>query len=468
MATLLRTAFFCSIFLLAVSGFSQTDSKPNIVLFVSDDQGWADVGWHGKEIRTPSLDRLASEGMRLEQFYVQPVCSPTRAALMTGRYPMRYGLQVAVIWPYADYGLSLDERTLAEALHEAGYFTAICGKWHLGSAKKEFLPNQRGFDHHYGHYLGALDYYTHVRDGGLDWHRNGQAVRENGYTTDLLADESVRLIREHDMKKPLFLYVPFNAVHDPLQESPDKEINASYAHIANKDRRIYAGMVTAMDAAIGRILKAVEEKGIKDNTIVFFSSDNGGPSPGRVTDNGHLRAGKTFLYEGGVRVPACISWPEKIKAGSVSNDPMHIVDLYPTLLNIAGASLEQKHPLDGRDVRNIILDGQTAPDREILLNASPCTGALRKGDWKIVLNGSVSSNGTPQDKLMSKGSSQLKVELFDLAQDPGEKVNLSATYPEKVKELTDRFWFYAEQAVPPLNKNRPSDFKSPTVWGDFD
>ena len=462
--TMLRAAlfFFCLCLIPAVA-MAQTASKPNIVVIVSDDQGWADVGWRSKEIHTPSLDQLAAEGMRLEQFYVQPVCSPTRAALLTGRYPMRYGLQVGVVTPGAANGLSLDERTLADALREAGYFTAICGKWHLGESKKEYLPNQRGFDHHYGHYLGNLDYYTHLRDGGLDWHRNGKPVREEGYTTDLLADESVRLIRQHDRTQPFFLYVAFNAVHYPYQETPHREINELYANlpVKNNTRRVYAGMLTAMDTAIGRILKAIEEKGIKDNTIVFFCGDNGGPAPGQITDNGHLRAGKATVYEGGIRVPASISWSAKIKPGSVVNDPMHIADLYPTLLNIAGASLDQKHPLDGRDLRNVLLEGQTAPEREILLNSSPYAGALRKGDWKIVLNGSVGS-GTRAT------TGNPNIELFNLASDPGEKNNLATAQPEKLKELLERYQFYAEQAVPPLYKPRPANAKVPEVWGDFD
>ena len=468
MRTLRTILFLISFFLVVTISVAQTDSKPNIIVILSDDQGWADVGWHSKEIRTPALDRLAAEGMRLEQFYVQPVCSPTRAAFLTGRYPMRCGLQVGVVRPGAGYGLPLDERTLADALREAGYFTAICGKWHLGESKKEFLPNQRGFDHHYGLYLGNLDYYTHLRDGGLDWHRNGKPIREEGYTTDLIADESVRLIQQHDSKKPFFLYVPFNAVHSPYQESPHREINESYAHLTRENRRIYAGMVTAMDAAIGRILNAVEEKGIKNNTIIFFCSDNGGPAPGTITDNGPLRAGKGTLYEGGVRVPACITWSSKIKAGSVTNSPMHIVDLYPTLLNITGASLKQTHPLDGRDLSGIILAGQTDPEREILLNASPYSGALRKGDWKIVLNGSVGALGTPKDKLMTDKSSKPDIELFNLANDLGEKNDLAVSHPEKAKELLERYWFYAEQAAPSLYRLPPGNFKTPDVWGDFD
>src|ERR1700733_5552742 len=218
--------------------------QPNIVYFLADALGWADVGWHGKEIQTPNLDKLAQGGARLEQFYVQPVCSPTRAALMTGRYPMRHGLQVGVVRPWAQYGLPLEERTLAQGLKEAGYTTAICGKWHLGHFQRAYLPTQRGFDHQYGHYNGALDYFTHIRDDGFDWHRDDKVCRDEGYSTHLLAREAVRLVAAQEKDKPLFLYVPFNAVHAPLQV-PAKYKEA-YAKLP-EPRRTYAGMTAAMD-----------------------------------------------------------------------------------------------------------------------------------------------------------------------------------------------------------------------------
>src|SRR3954468_2487786 len=227
-----------------VGAVAEEGPRPNIVMILADDLGWADVGWHGNEIKTPHLDKLAAEGARLEQFYVQPVCSPTRAALMTGRYPMRHGLQVGVVRPWAQYGLPLDERTLPQALKEAGYETAICGKWHLGHFRREYLPTRRGFDHQYGHYNGALDYFTHVRDGGFDWHRDDRECRDEGYSTHLLAREAARLVDGHDPARPLFLYVPFNAVHAPHQ------VPASYTEPYSKlkgARRTYAGMVAAMD-----------------------------------------------------------------------------------------------------------------------------------------------------------------------------------------------------------------------------
>ena len=310
--------------------------KPNVLYLLADDLGWANVSFHGGEIKTPNLDKLAASGARLEQFYVQSVCSPTRGALMTGRYPMRLGLQVGVVRPWAQYGLPLEERTLPQGLKEAGYETAITGKWHLGHFRPEYLPTHRGFDHQYGHYNGAIDYFTHIRDGGLDWHRNDKAVREEGYSTHLIAQEAIRILAEHDATKPLFLYVPFNAVHAPFQ-APDK-YTEPYAQF-KRPRRTYAGMVAALDEAVGQIIEQLDKKGLRDNTLIIFHSDNGGPAPGVVTSNGPLRAGKATLYEGGVRVAAFAAWPGHIPAGSVVNQPLHVVDWYPTLLGLAGASL---------------------------------------------------------------------------------------------------------------------------------
>jgi arylsulfatase A-like enzyme len=274
------------------SGLAQAKS-PNIVYLLADDMGWADVGFNGgKEIKTPNLDKLAASGARLAQFYVQPVCSPTRAALMTGRYPLRYGLQVGVVRPWAQYGLPLDEITLPQALKEAGYATAITGKWHLGHFERAYLPTARGFDHQYGHYNGALDYFTHARDGGHDWHRDDRANYDEGYSTELLAADAVKFLDENAGRKPFFLYVPFNAVHSPHQVT--EKYKEPYANLP-EPRRTYAGMLAAMDEAIGRIVAALDGKGLRRDTIIIFSSDNGGPEPGRVTDNGPFRAGKGTL-----------------------------------------------------------------------------------------------------------------------------------------------------------------------------
>lgn len=451
-----------------LAGAGEPKNKPNIVYFLADDLGWGDVGWHQGEIRTPNLDRLASAGARLEQFYVQPVCSPTRAALLTGRYPMRHGLQVGVVRPWAQYGLPLAERTLPQALREAGYETAIVGKWHLGHYRPEYLPTRRGFIHQYGHYNGALDYFTHVRDGGFDWHRDDRVNRDEGYTTHLLAKEAVRLVENHDPSHPLFLYVAFNAVHAPHQV-PER-YKATYAHL-KEPRRTYAGMLAALDEAVGEVVAAVERRGMRKDTLFLYSSDNGGPSPGVVTSNGPLRGAKATLYEGGVRVPAVAAWDEHIKAGSVVNSPMHAVDWYPTLLGLAGARLEQPLPLDGRDIWATITRGAPSPHKEILLNAAPAASAIRVGDWKLIVR-SV-GRGAGNDVLEDEGAQPPparggSVELFNIAEDPYEKRDQSSVNPAKVAELRARYERLAREAVPPKAAPRSPGFRAPRVWGDQD
>lgn len=442
------------LFLFAVT--TQAAEKPDIVVIIADDLGSSDLSWRGGEIKTPHLDKLAASGAKLEQFYVQPVCTPTRASLMTGRYPMRYGLQVGVIRPWAEYGLSLDERMLPQALREVGYTTAMCGKWHLGSFDKAYWPNARGFDHWYGHFFGAIDYFTHIRDGKDDWYRHGQSVKEEGYSTHLLARDAVNVIKSQSKDKPLFLYVPFNAVHAPHQVVDS--FKDPYQHLP-EPRRTYAGMLAAMDEAVGQILGALDETGRRKNALIFFSSDNGGPQPGKVTSNGPLRAGKGTVYEGGVQVVACAAWEGRIKPGSVVNAPRHMTDLYPTLLNLAGASLEQKLPLDGVDILPCLTEGKPSPRTEILHNTTPVKGALRIGDWKLVVNGNVADPADDDAGAQPKAKQKRKraaadadgVELFNLVEDPYEKHDLSVQRPEKLKELRQRYDVLAKEAVWPKN-----------------
>jgi arylsulfatase A-like enzyme len=430
--------------------------RPNIVFILADDLGGADVSWRGSEIKTPNLDKLALAGASLEQFYVQPVCSPTRASLMTGRYPMRYGLQVGVVRPWAKYGLPLEEQLLPQALQSAGYTTAIVGKWHLGSFDKAYWPNARGFDHTYGHLFGAIDYNTHERDGEHDWYRDGKPNKDEGYSTHLLAREAVRLVHDQAKEKPLFLYVPFNAVHAPLQV-PDN-YKEPYGNL-QEPRRTYAGMVAAMDEAVGKIVAAIDETGRRKNTLFIFSSDNGGPAPGRITSNGSLRAGKGTLYEGGVRVAAFATWEGHIKSGITINEPMHMVDWYPTLLKLVGASPRQKLPVDGRDIWPCLTAGKKSPHEEILLNSTPTAGALRMGNWKLILNGDTPDQAEGEEQPASKKKSakraaanpELKVELFNLASDPMEKKNVAQEFPDKLKALRQHYDTLAKQAVAPKN-----------------
>jgi arylsulfatase A-like enzyme len=471
----LRRAILRIALLLGVSALGGSEAAgaspqgPNIIYLLADDLGWGDVGWHGSEIKTPNLDKLAAAGARLEQFYVQPVCSPTRAALLTGRYPMRHGLQVGVVRPWAQYGLPLAERTLPQALKEAGYETAIVGKWHLGHVQREYLPTRRGFDHQYGHYNGALDYFTHVRDAGFDWHRDDRESRDEGYSTHLLAREAVKLIERHDISRPLFLYVAFNAVHAPHQV-PEK-YKAPYGQL-KEPRRTYAGMLAALDEAVGQIVEAVGRKGIRNETLFLFSSDNGGPAPGQVTSNGPLRGAKASLYEGGGRVPAFATWEGHIKPGSIVDAPLHIVDWYPTLLKLAGVSLKQTLVLDGRDAWAAITRGGPSPHDAILLNTTPQAGAIRVGEWKLIVR---APGSEPRDDVQAvegvarPSESELStVELFNIAEDPYEQHDLASSRPEKVTELRGRYDSLARQAVPPRSAPKAPGFQSPRVWGETD
>jgi arylsulfatase A-like enzyme len=436
------------------------DSPPNVVFLLVDDLGRADCGFMGgDEITTPNIDSLAAAGANLDAHYVQPLCSPTRAALLTGRYPMRHGLQVGVVKPWAKYGLPLKERTLAQALRDAGYATGIFGKWHLGTLTPEYLPTHRGFDRQYGHYLGAIDCFTHTRDGGFDWHSNDEVNRDKGYSSELIAREAANFIADNAGKKPFFAYVPFNAVHTPLQ-APQRYMK-QYAHLPTP-RKEYAAMLTALDDAVGVIAEAVDEAGARDHTLFIFSSDNGGPNPGKVTDNGEYRGGKGGLYEGGVRVAAFATWDGHLQAGSTIDEPMHVVDWYPTLVNLAGGKLEQDLPVDGRDVWPMLTEEKPSPHDAILLNTTPAGGAVRVGDWKLIAREGAGN----RKKGAAKRAGRPMSELFNLQDDPYEQSNLAEQEPAKVKELEATLTEFASQAVPPKRAPEPKNFVVPAVWGE--
>ena len=418
------------------------ETKPNILYIVADDLGWKDVGFHGAaDIKTPNLDKLAANGARLESFYVQPMCTPTRAALMTGRYPLRYGLQTIVIPSTGTYGLATDEYTLPQMLKDTGYRTTMIGKWHLGHADQKYWPRQRGFDYHYGAVLGEIDYFTHDAHGVLDWQRDNKPVREEGYVTQLLGKDAVRVIREDDGKKPLFMYLAFTAPHAPYQAPP--EYIERYKTIADETRRAYAAQIACMDDEIGKVLTALDQKKMRDNTLIVFHGDNGGTRDAAMTgeskvksvpcDNGPLKAGKGTLYEGGTRVPAFANWPGHVKAGEV-RELIHVVDMLPSLAALTGASTAKSKPLDGKDVWPAIAEGKPSGRDEVVYNVEPFRGAVREGKYKLVW-----SNLLPS-----------KVELFDLATDPNEQTNLADKQPEKVKELQTRIEQLAKESEKPL------------------
>jgi arylsulfatase A-like enzyme len=430
---------------LACSAAAHAAQQPNIIHVVADDLGWKDVGFNGcTDIKTPHLDKLAAEGAKLTGFYVQPMCTPTRAALLTGRYPFRYGLQTAVIPSVSAYGLETTEWLMPQCLKEAGYKTAIIGKWHLGHADKKWWPKQRGFDYQYGAMIGELDYFTHEEHHVLDWYRDNKPVREKGYTTQLIGNEAVKLIEKHDASTPLYLYLTFNAPHTPYQ-APQEYIDR-YKDIQDPTRRIYAGMVACLDDEIGRVVAALDKKGIRDNTLILFHSDNGGTKNAMFAgvmadmskvkipcDNGPYRDGKGSLFEGAVRVCALANWPGHIKAQTVDG-LIHAVDIYPTLAALAGASIAKCKPLDGVNVWDTIAEGKPSPRSEFVYNIEPFRAALRQGDWKIIWRNMLPSS----------------VDLYDLSKDPSEQNNLAAVHPDKVSAMQQRLDALAKEASKPL------------------
>ena len=450
----IRLALLCGFASLGTFAYGQ-QTKPNIVIVLADDLGNADLGYRGSDIKTPNIDTLANEGVRLESFYGMPVCTPSRAELMTGRYAMRYGLQTLVIFPSHTYGLPTDELTLPQALKEAGYQTAMVGKWHLGHADQKYWPQNRGFDHFYGNLVGEVDYFTKKRGGIIDWQRDGKFVKEDGYFTTLIGNEAVNIIKNHDLSTPLLLYVASLAPHAPYQV-PRQHIDAYRNAAGDEHRHTYAAMITELDTQVGRIVAALKQKNMLDNTLIIFSSDNGGAtsalfatgarSPeereksggvelGAKTpaSNGHLRGGKGSLHEGGVRVPTIFYWPTKLKP-SVVNEPLDMVDVMPTVLALAGAQGSSDHPFDGKDIWPTVAQNQPSPHEDVLINVEAFRGAIRKGNWKLVKIALLPG----------------KTELFDLSKDPGEQTNVATQFPEIVSDLEARLLAYAKQQKPSL------------------
>lgn len=437
-------------------------NKPNIVIILADDLGYADVSYNGGTAATPNIDRLANEGVKLQRFYACPLCSPTRAGLMTGRWPIRYGMAEAVITPWRKWGLPTTEQTLADMLATAGYERrGAFGKWHLGHHRKELLPLNRGFTHFTGCYNGSFDYFTHKRANQLDWHRNWETNRDEGYVTDLIGREAVRFIEESPTDKPFFCYVPFTVPHLPLQ-AKEQDI-AKYQHIENERQRVYLAMLDSMDQVIGQILKAIDDKGIADNTVVLFMSDNGGVS---FANNGPYRGSKSSTYEGGIRVPAVIRWPNGIKGGGRAIDAMMgYIDVYPTLKAIAGGTETDPNPLDGINLLPIIRDQKTAPKRKWFTYVAQGTPsnkfALTEGPWKLVL-----VNGLPVDADFEKPNSPPTIELFHLDRDPSEKTNLITKEPERVatmlKELQEHYRLKISGI--PHYREGADDFIAPKDW----
>ncbi|OLP57399.1 sulfatase [Rhizobium rhizosphaerae] len=415
---------------------------PHIVYVMVDDLGWKDVGYHGSDIRTPNIDALAANGARLEQFYAQPMCTPTRAALMTGRYPLRYGLQVGVIPSGGSYGLATDEYILPQMLKDAGYRTAMVGKWHLGHASKEYWPMQRGFESFYGALVGEIDHFKHASHGVRDWYRDNEPLEEEGFDNLLFNQEAIKIVQGHDANKPLFLYLAYTAPHTPLQ-APQEYLD-KYSSIADPQRRAYAAMMSVVDDGVGALVETLAKRGMREDTIIIFQSDNGGvrsamfAGESKVTgelpaQNGPYRDGKGTLYEGGTRVAAVANWPGKIAAEKVDG-VIHVTDMYPTLASVAGIKLGRNKPLDGVNAWKTISEGKPSPRHEMVYNVDLMSGAIREGDMKLIWTAALPG----------------KVELYDLAKDKGETTNLAERYPRIVRKLQERIRELAKEMAPPL------------------
>jgi arylsulfatase A-like enzyme len=387
--------------------------KPNIVIILADDMGYADVGFHGcKDIPTPHIDSLAKNGVRFTNGYVSgPYCSPTRAGLLTGRYQNRFGHEFNPAG--GKQGMPVDQVTMAQRLRVLGYITALIGKWHLGTDAK-MLPTDRGFQEYFGFLGGAHPYFP---GKGKDIFRGTKPIDEKEYLTDAIAREAVDFI-DRQKEDPFFLYLAFNAVHTPMQAT-DKYLNR-FPKIEDKQRKTYAAMLSAMDDAVGRVLAKLREKGMEEDTLIFFFSDNGGPTMQGTTINGSinfpLRGSKRQLLEGGVRVPFILQWKGRLPAG-VYDHPIIALDILPTSIAAAGSEPKADWKLDGVNLLPFIEGKNKAAPHEMLFWRFGDQMAVRKGDWKLVRY-----DGTGQH-------------LYNLKTDIGESKDLIADNAEVVRGM---------------------------------
>lgn len=441
-------------------------ARPNIVFVLADDMGWAQPGFNGGNPQlTPNIDRLASEGMRLNDFYTHSVCAPTRAAFLTGRYAFRtwsdwrsedfgkpsYLAKLGLKLAYNERGeatrrihaLDTQERTIAEALRDAGYFTSLIGKWHLGEWLPEHLPMGQGFEHQYGHYAWGIDYFTKTivhnapaRFAVYDWHRNQRPVHEDGYATDLFAAEAERVIAlRKQSKRPFFMYVAFNAVHGPLNPPP------GFTGDTSDSMAVRQAMLKSLDDAVGRISKAIDDSGFRDNTLFIFTNDNG---PVLEEFSKPYRGTKNTTYEGGVRQPAIVRWPGHTTPGATKDGLMFIADFFPTFITLAGGEYNQERKIDGIDMTHMLFEGKESKRNEIVYDVSGSVRlpTIRRGDFKLM--GDV---------------------LFNIRKDPSETTNIAEQHPEVVAELTARLTAIGNERPPLGDKPLLMDPPLPYVYG---
>ncbi len=420
--SLLTGAWYClaCLFFIACTE-PATQTPPNIVLIMADDLGYGDLSCYGNpSIQTPNIDQLAAEGIRFRDYHSNgAVCSPTRAALLSGMYQQRVGIPGVVYTRLRDsLGMSTSVETLAEVFQDSGYATGIIGKWHLGY-KTEFNPVRQGFDEFKGFVAGNVDYHSHLDNLLIhDWWTNEEIIAETGYSTDLITQYATNFI-ERNAEQPFFLYVPHAAPHDPYEGRSDPPIR-----LKGKDNRtvaaddlpgIYKEMVEVMDEGVGEIMQLLEAKGLSENTIVIFCSDNGANKRG---SNGLLRGYKAGLFEGGHRVPAIVRWPGKIVAGQTSDETVLSMDFFPTLCEMAGIPLEDR-VLDGQSIAGHLLEGTPLPERTLFWEYEG-KQAVRKGNWKWIRQGNTTG-------------------LYDLESDIGEQSSLIEQLPGLATEMEEAF-----------------------------
>ena len=466
-------------------------NTPHILFILADDLGFNDIGYHNSKIKTENLDELARTGVRLENYYVQPVCSPTRADLLTGRYSIHTGFQRGIIWPSQANALPKNETTIADKLKKVGYRTHIVGKWHLGFYRREFIPTHRGFDSFFGFLTGGEDYYTHknslgyhkpgfTRMDGYDFWRNEEVVKDvvGEYSTFLFAEEAKRIIEEHDSKTPLFLYLSFQAPHMPLQVP--KRFIERYRNIKDRKRRIYAAMVSCLDEAVGNVTRLLKKRGLWKNTVLVFSSDNGGQPMGGG-NNWPLRGLKGSLWEGGIRAVGFVNSQLIAKPNRIHRGLMHVSDWFPTFAHLASASIDGLS-LDGVNQWKSISKGTPSLRKEILHNMDckrttqdsvKCKAAFRLGDWKLLLGRRGNDSWIPAPEMdipiisSYKADTENEISLFNITKDPEELEEISRQHPDVVQDLLARIRRYETTAVParyPAPDPRSEPLRHGGIW----
>ncbi|KAK3596805.1 hypothetical protein CHS0354_036645 [Potamilus streckersoni] len=454
-----REMFLPTLLVTAVLLSLSSARPPHIVLIVADDLGWNDVGWHNPQMYTPNLDKLARNGVILNSSYVQPICTPTRNCLMTGFYPYHTGLQHFVILDDTPGYIPTNFTTLPEKLKQLGYSTHMVGKWHLGYCNWKYTPTYRGFDSFMGYYNGREDYYTHEEGTGYDFRLNKDVhyLPQADYSAHTFARRAIDIIISVDpQKESLFLYLPFQSVHEPLQV-PEK-YEKIYSNIQNKERRIYCGMVSALDEAVGNITNVLRERGFMDNLLLVFTSDNGGNFQ-YGANNLPLRGNKNTLWEGGTKGAAFVYSETLLKKKNYENtEMMHAVDLFPTLLHVAGGSPDPG--IDGMDMWPTISENKASPRTEFIYNIDDIdkNAAIRVGDYKLIEGIPGQNNGWyplptrevhfQEEDSVGRLNVDIQYQLFDIKHDPTEHFDISEKYPDVLEKLKQRLAEYKKSLVP--------------------